>query len=224
VNISDLSEAFQERFDQTTAAREKALAASRRSIRASANAIRAIHRGELDLAHRLMEESRSAIQAGREAVRESHPSVYFAGFLQDAQKEYAEARVTEAIVVGADLPGPEDLEVELPPYLNGMAESIGEGRRAILDLLRRGEVGEGERILSAMDDMYYLLVSMDYPDAITGNLRRSTDVARSILERTRGDLSVALVQRSLQVALEAGLRRLEASPGTEYPDPGHPRP
>jgi len=209
VNLSELAEEFQRRFEETMAGRERALTAARSSIRASANAIRAIHRGELDQAHRLMEESRSAIQAGRKAVRDDHPGVYFAGFLQDAQKEYAEARLTEAIVAGTDLPGPEDLEVELPPYLNGMAECIGEGRRAILDLLRRGEVGESERILTAMEDMYYLLVSMDYPDAITGNLRRSTDVARSIMERTRGDLSVALVQRKLQEALQAGLRRLE---------------
>jgi len=209
VNLSELAEEFQRRFEETMAGRERALTAARSSIRASANAIRAIHRGELDQAHRLMEESRSAIQAGRKAVRDDHPDVYFAGFLQDAQKEYAEARLTEAIVAGTDLPGPEDLEVELPPYLNGMAECIGEGRRAILDLLRRGEVGESERILTAMEDMYYLLVSMDYPDAITGNLRRSTDVARSIMERTRGDLSVALVQRKLQEALQAGLRRLE---------------
>jgi len=210
VTLFELAEAFQRRFEETMVGRERALTAARSSIRASANAIRAIHRGELDQAHRLMEESRSAIQAGGKAVREDHPGVYFAGFLQDAQKEYAEARLTEAIVAGTDLPGPEDLEVELPPYLNGMAECIGEGRRAILDLLRRGEVGESERILTAMEDMYYLLVSMDYPDAITGNLRRSTDVARSIMERTRGDLSVALVQRKLQEALEAGLRRLEA--------------
>jgi len=210
VTLFELAEAFQRRFEETMVGRERALTAARSSIRASANAIRAIHRGELDQAHRLMEESRSAIQAGGKAVRDDHPGVYFAGFLQDAQKEYAEARLTEAIVAGTDLPGPEDLEVELPPYLNGMAECIGEGRRAILDLLRRGEVGESERILTAMEDMYYLLVSMDYPDAITGNLRRSTDVARSIMERTRGDLSVALVQRKLQEALEAGLRRLEA--------------
>jgi translin len=215
VNLSDLSDSFQGRFDQIMAEREKALSAARRSIRASANAIRAVHRGELDQAHGLMGESRTAIQSGREAVRSDHPEVYFAGFLQDAQKEYAEARLTEAIVAGADIPGPDDLDVELAPYLNGMAETIGEGRRAILDLLRRGEMGESERILSAMDEMYSLLVSMDYPDAITGNLRRSTDVARSILERTRGDLSVALVQRSLQEALQAGLRRLEASPGGE---------
>ncbi|MGH2557224.1 MAG: haloacid dehalogenase [Actinomycetota bacterium] len=215
MNLSDLSEAFLRRFEETTTAREKALAAARRSIRASANAIRAIHRGELEQAHRLMDESRTAIQAGREAVREAHPDVYFAGFLQDAQKEYAEARLTEAMVAGSRLPAPQDLEVELPPYLNGMAETIGEGRRTILDLLRRGEVAEGERILVAMEEMYSLLVSMDFPDAITGNLRRSTDVARSIIERTRGDLSVTLVQRNLQEALEAGLKRLEALPETE---------
>ena len=213
MNLSDLSEAFQRRFEETTTAREKALAAGRRSIRASANAIRAIHRGELEQAHRLMDESRSAIQAGREAVREAHPGVYFAGHLQDAQKEYAEARLTEAIVAGSDLPSPEDLEVELPPYLNGMAETIGEGRRAILDLLRRGEVAESERILSAMEEMHYLLVSMDFPDAITGNLRRSTDVARSIIERTRGDLSVTLVQRNLQEALEQHARLLRDPSG-----------
>jgi translin len=224
VNLSELSAAFQRSFEETVAARDKALGASRQSIRASANGIRAIHRGELDQAHRLMEQSLAAIRAGRDAVREAHPGVYFAGFLQDAQKEYAEARITEAVVTGGELPGPEELEVEIPPYLNGMAESIGEGRRAILDLLRQGELERSERILSTMEDIYYLLVSMDYPDAITGHLRRSTDVARSLLERTRGDLSVALVQRNLQEALETGLTRLEGSPGTQRLDPGRPPP
>ena len=200
--LGELSEAFQRRFEEKTAARERALAAARRSIRASANAIRAIHRGDLEQAHELMELSRQAIEAGREAVRDAHPDVYFAGFLQDAQKEYAEARLTEAMVLGLELPSPDDLGVELAPYLNGMAESIGEGRRAILDLLRHGELERSEQILAAMEDMYYLLVSMDYPDAITGNLRRSTDVARGIMERTRGDLSVTLVQRQLREALE----------------------
>jgi translin len=183
-------------------AREKALGASRSAIRSSANAIRAVHRGELDKAHQLMEEARSALAAGKEAVRQDHPDVYFAGFLQDAQKEFTEARLTEAIVTGGELPSREELEVELAAYLNGMAESIGEGRRAILDLLRHGDVERGERILTAMDDIFHLLVSMDYPDAITGNLRRSTDVARGIMERTRGDLTITLVQRRLQDALE----------------------
>jgi translin len=202
MNLSGFSTAFQREFDAKMGAREKALGASRSAIRSSANAIRAIHRGEFDQAHRLMEEAGSSLAAGKEAVREQHPDVYFAGFLQDAQKEYAEARLTEAIVTGAKLPTREDLEVELAAYLNGMAEAIGEGRRAILDLLRHGDVERGEQILTAMEDIYHLLVSMDYPDAITGNLRRSTDVSRGIMERTRGDLTITLVQRRLQEALE----------------------
>jgi translin len=215
VDLSPLADRFQSRFQEKMAAREKALAVARRSIRSSANAIRAIHRGELDQAHRMMEESRGALSSGRDAVAGAHPDVHFAGFLQDAEKEYAEARLTEALVGGADLPGPDELEVGMAPYLNGMAEAIGEGRRAILDLLRRGEFAEGERILAAMDDIHYLLVSMDFPDAITGNLRRSADSARAIIERTRGDLSVSLVQRSLRDALERHADALGRS------EPGH---
>jgi translin len=214
VDLSELSSEARGRFEEKTAAREKALVAGRRSIRFSANAIRAIHRGEFDDAHSLMEQSRAQIEEGREAVRATHPDVYFAGFLQDAQKEYAEACLTEALVTGARIQGPDDLGVELAPYLNGMGESIGEGRRAVLDLLRKGKVDESERILGAMEDMYYLLVSMDFPDAITGNLRRTTDVARSIMEKTRGDLSTSLVQRSLREALERHADRFEAPPGT----------
>jgi translin len=154
-----------------------------------------------------MGESRSALESGREAVADQL-DVYYAGFLQDAQKEYAEARLTNAVVQDGALPSADDLNVELAPYLNGMAETIGEARRAILDLLRRGEVAESERILTAMEDMFYVLVSMDFPDAITRNLRRSTDVARGIMERTRGDLSITLVQRKLQEALERHARSL----------------
>ena len=197
----DFAAEFQARFDATMAAREKALPAARRSIRASANAIRAIHRHDTGLARDLMEKAAAAIREGMEAVRE-HPDVAHAGFLQDAQKEYAEARVTEAIVEGGEIPGPVEVGVQLAPYLNGMAEAVGEARRFILDLLRKGEVERSESVLTAMDDIYSLLVSMDYPDAITGNLRRSTDVARSIMEKTRGDLSIALVQRDLRDALD----------------------
>ncbi|HEX2088806.1 MAG TPA: haloacid dehalogenase [Actinomycetota bacterium] len=208
MDLSALSPSFQRRFEEKTAAREKALSASRRSIRASANAIRATHRRDFEQAEQLMADSRAALDSGKDAVA-SQLDVYYAGFLQDAQKEYAEARLTNAVVQNADLPSPDDLDVELAPYLNGMAETIGEARRAILDLLRRGDVVESERILTAMEDMFYVLVSMDFPDAITGNLRRSTDVARSIMERTRGDLSITLVQRNLQEALERHARGLQ---------------
>ena len=189
-------------------ARERALPASRAAIRSCANAIRAIHRGELDLAHHLMDEARASIDAGFDAVRD-HPEIRFAGYLQDAQKEFVEAKITEAVVSGAThAPTPEELAVEDAPYLNGMAEAIGEARRHTLDLLRHGRIVDGEAVLSAMDDMYAVLVTMDYPDAITGNLRRSTDVARSLIEKTRGDLSVARVSQDLHDALERHTRQI----------------
>jgi translin len=200
VNLDELADGFRRR--------EAALPASRKAIRSCANAIRAIHRGEWDVAERLMNDAQTAIAEGLEAVQD-HPEIRFAGYLQDAQKEFAEAKITRAVVRGADrLPSAEDLGVEDAPYLNGMAEAIGEARRHILDLLRQGDVDRGEAILTAMDDMYYVLVSMDYPDAITGNLRRSTDVARSLIEKTRGDLSIAIVQRNLRDALDRHAREV----------------
>jgi translin len=208
VNLDELADGFRRRFDLTMQAREAALPASRKAIRSCANAIRAIHRGEWDVAERLMNDAQTAIAEGLEAVQD-RPEIRFAGYLQDAQKEFAEAKITQAVVRGADrLPSAEDLGVEDAPYLNGMAEAIGEARRHILDLLRQGDVDRGEAILTAMDDMYYVLVSMDYPDAITGNLRRSTDVARSLIEKTRGDLSIAIVQRNLRDALDRHAREV----------------
>jgi translin len=202
VDLERTSEDIARRFDATMEARERVLPASRAAIRSCANAIRAIHRGELDLAHRLMDEAKASIDAGLDAVRE-RPEIRYAGYLQDAQKEYAEAKITESVVTRSEhVPMPEELGVEDAPYLNGMAEAIGEARRHVLDLLRHGRVAEGEEVLSAMDDMYGVLVTMDYPDAITANLRRSTDVARSLIEKTRGDLAVARVSQDLHDALE----------------------
>jgi translin len=202
VNLEPLAEGFRVRFERRMVAREHALASSRRGVRSCANAIRALHRGEWDVARTLMHEAKASIDNGLDAVRE-HPDIGFAGYLQDAQKEYAEARITEALITGADgLPGAEELGVEDAPYLNGMAEAIGEGRRFALDLLRNGDVGRAEMVLSTMEDLYSVLVSIDYPDAITGNLRRSTDVARSLIEKTRGDVTTAIGQRGLREALD----------------------
>ena len=162
------------------AARERALRPPGvRSARAR-NAIRAIHRGELrprpQADGRLARRPRRGTSTPWQTIRRCCSP----GYVEDAEKEYAEARLTAGSVLGEDIPEPDELGVEDGPYLNGMAESIGEGRRRILDLLRRGEVAEGERILDELDDLYGLLVTMDYPDAVTGNLRRSTDIARSL--------------------------------------------
>jgi translin len=208
LDLSELARSVQARLDEKNAARERALPAARRSILSSANAIRAIHRLDFETAVRLIQESRAALDEGLDAVRE-HADIRHAGYLQDAQKEYAEANLTMSLVRGTELPSPPDLGVEDAAYLNGVSEAIGEGRRRVLDLLRTGAVHEAEQLLDAMEEMYGVLVTMDYPDAITMNLRRSTDVARSLIEKTRGDLSIAVVQQDLRDALDRHAGRMD---------------
>jgi translin len=181
-------------FAAKNAAREQALSASRAIIRMSANSIRAVHRGEFTEASRMLGEAKR-VRDDAVAALEGHADVYYAGFLHDAQKEYAEARTTLALLTGGAIPSPEELGVEYPAYLNGIAEAVGEMRRMILDRLRAGHFDGCEEILDAMDHIYSVLVTIDFPDAMTGGLRRTTDQTRGILEKTRGDLTMAIVQR-----------------------------
>lgn len=187
-------------FADKNAAREKALPLCRDAIRHSANAIRAVHREDFTQAETLAATAGRQLAEAKLALQD-HRDIYFAGFVHDSQKEYAEACITLAIIGGRPLPQPKDLDVELPAYLNGLGEAVGELRRHLLDKLRGGDVEHCESILLAMDDMYSVLVTMDYPDAMTGGLRRTTDSVRGILERTRGDLTVSVRQRELEQRL-----------------------
>ena len=200
--ISAIGDHARSALDDKHAAREVALRASRRIIQCCAAAIRAVHREEFDEAERLAAEAGAHLAEAEDAVV-GHPDLRWAGYLHDAMKEYAEAHLTLALVRGDGLPGPGDLGVEVPAYLNGMAEAASELRRRLLDLLRRGEVDRGEELLSAMDEIYGLLVTIDYPDAVTGGLRRTTDALRAVIERTRGDLTTTILQRRLQDAIES---------------------
>lgn len=181
-----------ERLSGANAAREAGLAASRTIIRLSANCIRAIHRGDEVTSASLLAEARAVHNGAVEALA-PHPAIFHAGFLHDAQKEYAEAAATFAILCGRPIPSPSELGIGDAAFLNGVAETIGELRRAVLDRLRSGQIEECDPLLQAMDDIYSLLITVDYPDALTGGLRRTTDQARGILEKTRGDLALAMV-------------------------------
>jgi translin len=201
MDLSGLSEVLRAEFDSRSAAREKGLASSRDAIRACGNAIRALHRYEVDRATELIDDAQARIDEARSALK-AHPDIYYAGFLHDAEKELAEARITFALVTESPFPSPESTNIPPAAFVKGMAESIGEMRRHLLDLMRRGELARCEELLASMDDMYYVLTTMDYPDGITYGLRRLTDIARSIIERTRGDFTTSTIQNSLKDALE----------------------
>jgi translin len=196
-------------------ARETTLAACRRTIQACAASIRAVHREEYDTAEELSAQAAAHLAEALAAV-EQHPDIRHAGFVHDASKEYAEARMTLAFVRGDPLPAAADLGVEVQAYLNGMAEAASELRRYLLDLLRRGRPERGEELLGYMDEVYSLLITVDFPDAMTGGLRRTTDALRGVLERTRGDLTTSL----LQTRLLAGIEASRTVPPGDTPDPG----
>jgi translin len=207
-NLSKVAEEIRAELDAKNAARDKALITTREAIRFSANAIRAIHRGEFEEAAELLKEARFRILETTAELKQ-HLDIYYAGYVQDAQKEYVEAEVVNAIVQGLPVPSHEDLGVEPAPYLNGLAEAASECRRDVLDLLRIGRIERAEEILKAMDDLYYILVTFDYPDAITGGLRRTLDQTRSVLERTRGDLTITMRQQELEYALNKAIEIFE---------------
>ena len=187
-------------LDGKNAARDLALQRSRTMIRHCATAIRAAHRDERSLAKEHLQQAREIKEALREEL-EPYPDLYHAGYTQDALKEYAEASIVYALLASETLPDPDDLEVEYAAYLGGLGEAAGELRRRTLDILRHGRSEEAARLLEAMDEIYGLLVTVDFPDAITGKLRRLTDVVRGIVERTRGDLTTSLRQDDLKSAL-----------------------
>lgn len=199
--LTQIGDGILGRLEATNAARERALGESRQIIRLCANAIRAGHRGEIADGEGLAGQARDRLAALAGVLRD-YPAIFWAGYVQDAQKEYAEARILLALISGGSLPGPDNLGVADAAYLNGLGEAGSELRRYALDRLRAGEVARAEWALGRMDDIYGLLVTVDFPDAVTGGLRRTTDMVRGVLERTRGDVTVTLRQQALERALE----------------------
>lgn len=206
-DLKTVGERIRANFEAKYSAREAALRLSREVIHSSALAIRAIHRAEFEEAVNRIGMAGKSLGQAAGALAE-YPDIYNAGFIHDAAKEYAEASVTYAVVRGESLPEPETLGVSYSAYLNALGETAGELRRHLLDHLRHGEVELCERLLDAMDDIYSLLVTIDYPDAMTGGLRRTTDVTRGILEKTRGDFTTAARQRDLELTLREFERRI----------------
>ncbi len=211
-DLAEISAEAVQRLGIRNQAREQALPASREVIRFSANAIRAVHRGEFEQARELLDRAAQRLK-DTEPIREETPEIYFAGFMTDARKEYSEANVTRAVLSGQKLPKPQDLGVEPSTYLTGMAEVIGEVRRYILDSLRRDSFDGCQEFMDGMDEIYSILVTVDFPEAVTGGLRHSTDQMRGVLERTRGDLTMALRQHKLEAQLAQWERRQPGSSG-----------
>jgi translin len=198
--LESISDQIRQSFDARTAARDRALAQARQLTRACSLAIRAVHRDEAEAMKEHLDEAHKLSESLKRGLAD-YPDLFYAGYTQDALKEFVEASVTCALIQNRPLLTPEELSVSGSTYLNGLAEVVGELRRRTLDILRHGYSQEAERLLGIMDDIFSVLVTMDYPDAITNGLRRQTDLARSIIEKTRGDITFSLRGEHLEQAI-----------------------
>jgi translin len=219
--LESIAEELRHEFDDQTAARDKALTQARALTRECALAIRAVHRDETEVMQGHLDEA-GRLAVGLRTDLAAYPDLYHSGYTQDALKEYAEANITCALIRHQPLPTPQELGVVPHTYLNGLSEAVGELRRHILDILRHGYSDEVEILLGHMDEIFSILVTMDYPDAITYGLRRQTDVARSIIERTRGDVTYSMRGEHLERSISRLVKQL---PGWEtLPDLPSPPP
>jgi translin len=206
--LDSIADYIRDDWTARNAVRDATLSRSRELIRLCATIIRASHRNDFEQASRLLTD---ADKAGAEMRRETapYPELYFAGYTQDALKELAEAHITVALAQERPLPEPDEIGIEAPAFLNGLAEAASEMRRRSLDLIRHGDNAEAERLLADMDEIYAVLMTFDFPDAITGGLRRRVDALRGVLERTRGDLTMSMRQDALRQALREFEGRIE---------------
>jgi len=207
-NLDSIAKQVRLSLSAKDAAREKTLPLCREIIRHCSQAIRAVHRQEFDRAKELLQSARNLLDDVEQVIAECNELGY-TGFVRDAQKEFAEGSILLALVTGKPLPDPGELGIDSAAYLNGLGEAVGELRRYLLDSMRKGDLSRGEELLSAMDDIYNVLVTIDFPDAITGGLRRTTDMVRGVLERTRSDLTLVIRQKELENRLEKLERNLE---------------
>ncbi len=199
-NLDAMAEEIRKELMAKDEAREKMLPLCRDSIRYSSTAIRAVHRQEFGEAAQQIKSARQVLAEAEKAVKE-YNELSNTGAVRDAQKELAEANITLALVTGKKLPKPQELAVDVAAYLNGLGEAVGEIRRYLLDGMRKGDLSRGEELLTIMDDIYSMLVTMDFPDALTGGLRRTTDMVRGVLEKTRSDLTLAIRQKALETKI-----------------------
>ncbi len=208
--IDQFADEARERLASIHVDREKAYTTSREVVQSSSTTIKAVHRGEFEAAREQVQKTRELRDQMMAAV-EASPEIGYSGFVGDASREYAEAALVLALIAEGELPGAKEIGVDYADWLNGLGDTVGELRRHVLDLIRADRVDEAEKFLHMMDEIFQMLMSFDYPQAVTKGLRTRSDQARGAVERTRGDLTNALRQsrlearmRQLQEALEAG--------------------
>jgi len=184
--------------------REKAHNDMRKATSLSKQTILLIHQKKEKEAEKLVEKAKEILlKLGK--ISEEYPEIVHGGMFNAALQEYSEANILLKLVEKSIFVTPKEIGVPSVDYVLGLADVIGEYRRLALDALREGDAQKGENCLKLMDEIYVELMALDDAYMLVSGLRRKCDVARRIIEATRGDITQE-VRRS---ALEKQLSRIE---------------
>ncbi len=203
-NLDTVVQKLESELDEKDQIREQAIKSSRSIVRLSGGIVRSTHRKEMSKTD--LEELKDEVSKLTTLLTE-HPELAYAGYVESAYQEYAEVGIILALLEKDDVPSPEELGVQGVPFLLGLGDSVGELRRFCLDALKSGDMKEANRFLDRMEDIFVALMRFDYPEAVVA-IRRKQDVARSVLEKTRGDVAVASSARSLEHKIDSLLKKV----------------
>ncbi len=190
MNLREIGDAIEEVLDEKDSIREIAIKSSRSIIRKASQAIMSMHRKEdtTDILRTLKEE----VWHLKSLLLKDFPDLIFAGFVQNAFQEYCEALIFHAILQEEDIPDPSKLGVNPEAYLMGLADVAGELRRESLEALRNGNIEDAEKYMHIMEEIYETLLRFNYPSGLVP-LRPKQDFVRSILEKTRSEITLAII-------------------------------
>ncbi|WP_457619607.1 hypothetical protein [Methanopyrus sp.] len=200
-NLRETIEDIRGELDALDEARDEAQVVLRDLHKLSSEAVYEVHRGNLEEARRRLDEAAELVSKLHDLLGD-FPELLRTGFAENHLQEYAEAEILYSIVKDLRAPSPEEINVSPRAYLLGLLDAVGELRRIVVDALREGDLDRAEEFLGIMEEIYSLTMTFDYPRSVVPNLKRKQDVARSLLEKTRSEVTIAGKTEELKRALE----------------------
>ena len=204
LSVKQLLDKVREELKQKEEAKEETQKNMRKATRLSKQAILLTHRGKFAEAKKLLIETNKLFTALTK-LAQKHPELFYFGIVDAAFQEYAEAQILLSLIEKKRFISPEELNVPSIDYVLGLADVIGELRRRALDMLRRGNVRTAEKCLETMETIFSELTAMDDAYMLLPGLRRKCDIARHVIESTRGDVTI----ETRRTFLERSIKNLE---------------
>jgi len=206
--LKEFLEKIQEELSGKEEVRDDVQRDMRKATRLSKQAIQVTHQERFDDAKDMLKEAKTLFAKLR-GTAEDYPYLFYSGSVGAAFEEHAEAHILLTLIQEDRFPSPKEIDVPVTPYLLSLGDVIGELRRRALDLIRKGNVEAAEKCLERMEHIYSELTALDDAYVIVNGLRRKCDVARRLIEITRGDITIEVRRNALENSISKLEKKIE---------------